>query len=380
MNTQVQPISRRQFLIRLGAASATITVIGAGVSALLNTSPQAASVALGPAPVGPAATPEADTRADGVRHPNADDPVVPAPGTRPEYTPVSEHYRIDIAAIPPEIDGTTWRLPITGLVETPVEFSLEQLRQEFEPVSQYITMECISNPVAGDLIGTTLWTGASFRDVLARATPTADATHVRIRGADGFDEVVALDLIQDDPMITLTYDWDGQPLPVRNGFPLRVHIPNRYGMKQPKWIATMEVIAGDEDGYWVRRGWSKAALIRSTAVIDTVAADAAFTPEGGETALVPVGGIAYAGPRGVSRVEVQVDDGEWQEAALRAPLNGDVDAYKTWRLWRFDWPFAAGQHTFAVRMFEADGTPQIEDPAGVRPDGATGIHRISQRV
>lgn len=384
MELEATRLNRRQFLVRLGAASATITVVGAGISALLNNPSRSSAqeVALVPEAT---AQPAANTAAEATQaaalqgapqpHPNADDPVEPAPGTRPEFTPVDQHYRIDIAAVPPVIDEATWRLPITGLVDNPIEFTLDDLRNNFEPINQYITMECISNRVAGDLISTQYWTGASFRDVLALAQPKPEGTHVRITSADGFDETVAIELIESDPLITLNYAWDGQPLPVQNGFPLRVHIPNRFGMKQPKWITGMEVIAGDEAGYWVRRGWSKDAIIRATSVIDTVAVNAII--EDGDQRLVPIGGIAFAGPRGVSRVEVQVDDGEWQEAQLRAPLNNDEDAYKTWRIWRYDWPFVEGGHRFTVRMFEADGTPQIERAASVRPDGATGYHSES---
>ena len=371
MEHSAQALSRRQFLVRLGAASATITVVGAGVSALLNTQTIAPSSAPIPNNIQPGA---ASTEAAEVASvfPNADDPVQPAPGTRAEFTPVSEHYRIDIAAVPPDIDGESWRLPITGLVGQTIELSLADIRNNFDPIDQYITMECISNPVAGDLISTTRWTGASFRDVLALAEPTAEATHVRITGADGFDETVALDIINDNPEVVLCYAWNGEPLPTRNGFPLRVHIPNHFGMKQPKWIDGMELISGDQDGYWVRRGWSKEAIIRSTAVIDTAATGETFEQDG--ATFVPIGGIAFAGPRGVSRVEVQVDGGEWQEAELRAPLNNDLETYKTWRIWRYDWPFAEGQHSVTVRMVEADGTPQIEQVNGVRPDGATGYH------
>ncbi len=369
MENRVERLNRRQFLVRLGATSAAITVVGAGVSALLNTTGKdAPSVALLPN-----ATEEARDAADR-SFPNSGDSVEPAAGTRPEFTPVADHYRIDIAAIPPAINGETWRLPITGLVDNPIELTLDDIRNNFDPVYQYITMSCISNPVGGDLISTQLWTGASFRDVLAQAQPKSEATHVKITSADGFDETVALDIINNDPEVTLNYDWDGQPLPVRNGFPLRTHIPNRFGMKQPKWITGMELVAGDQDGFWVRRGWSKDALIRATSVIDTVAMDMMVIEDGVERRIVPVGGIAFAGPRGVSRVEVQVDDGEWQEAELRAPLNNNLDAYKTWRIWRFNWEYQAGAHTFTVRMYEEDGTPQIEDVNGVRPDGATGYH------
>src|SRR5690606_5723777 len=111
-----------------------------------------------------------------------------------------------------------------------------------------------------------------------------------------FDETIALDMIDADERILLTYAWDDQPLPVRNGFPLRIHIPDLYGMKQPKWITQIEFISGDQDGYWVRRGWDKVAQARATSVIDTVATDAIMTTDDGRR-LIPIGGIAWAGAR-----------------------------------------------------------------------------------
>src|SRR5215207_2728750 len=202
MESEVTRLNRRQFIIRLGAASATITVVGAGVSALLN---NARSQQVVPLPQPPrdenadaSATEQVVQGGAPQPPPNADDPVHPAPGTRAEFTPVSEHYRIDIAAVPPVLDGETWRLMISGLADSPMEFSLDDLKTLFTPINQYITMACISNRVGGELISTQYWTGATFRDVLAMVKPQANATHVRISSADGFDETVALDLINSD--------------------------------------------------------------------------------------------------------------------------------------------------------------------------------------
>ncbi|GAB4247332.1 MAG: hypothetical protein Kow00122_04620 [Thermoleophilia bacterium] len=190
---------------------------------------------------------------------------------------------------------------------------------------------------------------------------------MEMTAVDGFHEVVDLDLIRADERIMLTYAWNHAPLPAEHGYPLRVFIPDRYGMKQPKWIVGLEVTDRPRSGYWVERGWDPQARVRATAVIDTVAVNDVYRD--GRATFVPVGGIAYAGARGISRVEVRVDDGAWQEARLRPPL-----APTTWVVWRFDWPFASGRHTFTVRCFEGDGTPQIAEPQGTEPSGATGLH------
>ena len=119
---------------------------------------------------------------------------------------------------------------------------------------------------------------------------------------DGFHESVPLDLIASDERIMLCYGWDGHALPIDHGFPLRIWIPDRFGMKQPKWITGIEVTEELKLGYWVTRGWDSVAQVQATSVIDTVAEDAAYVSEGRQ--FVPIGGIAFAGSRGVSRVEV----------------------------------------------------------------------------
>jgi hypothetical protein len=139
-------------------------------------------------------------------------------------------------------------------------------------------------------------------------------------------------------------------------------------MKQPKWIASIAVSDRDEDGYWVSRGWDREARMQATSVIDTVGVDMMVGAAGPGTSI-PIGGIAHAGARGISRVELRVDDGAWIEAALREPM-----AQTTWAIWRVDWPFAEGDHTFTVRCVDGEGTAQIEERASVRPAGATGLH------
>lgn len=363
MEKSVEQISRRQFLIRLGGATAAITVVGAGLGLLLR------DRAGTPAPASlPDAPPAAPERLYPVSIPERGSLLEPAPGTRPEYTPIKDHYRVDINFAPPNIDASQWRLRISGLVDSPLDLTLDQIRARWEPLHQFVTLSCISNPVGGDLIGTTLWTGASLQEVLADAGVQPGAERLMIRSRDGFYETIELGLVDSDPRIMLAYAMDGNLLEVPHGFPLRVYIPDRYGMKQPKWIEEIEVISAPADGYWVERGWDREALVRTTSVIDTVAKDAIF--ERGGQMIVPVGGIAYAGAKGISKVEVRVGrEGVWQEAALRQPIS-DL----TWVLWRFDWPFEEGRHIFFVRAYDGSGQIQIAEENPPAPSGATGIH------
>ncbi len=363
--SSVDVIGRRQFLIVLGGAAAAITVVGAGLGALLNTD--------GNRSQDESISAHAGGEAGKQSFPNANDPVAPVPGTRPEYTPLKDHYKVFIELEPTEIDGETWQLPITGLVGNSLMLTLDDLRNNYPPREQYVTLSCISGRIGTSLIGTTLWTGASLQEVLADADISPQARYLYIISGDGFYETVDLDLVASDERIMLCYAWDGHSLPVDHGFPLRIWYPDRYGMKQPKWITGIEVIDEYREGYWVERGWDEIARVKTTSVIDTVAVDAII--ENGDQRLVPIGGIAFSGARGISNVEVRIDGGVWEAAELRTPLSET-----TWVIWRYEWPFEAGEHTFEVRCAEGDGTPQIEEQGGNRPSGATGIHSRSANL
>lgn len=352
-------LDRRRFLIRVGTVTAAITVIGAGVGLGLQASGRGRRLATN------------TSLPDWL--PNADDPVIPAPGTRPEYTPLADHYRVFIRTEPTVIDGAAWRLPITGLVDNPMELTLDEIRARWPPRDQFVTLSCISGRIGTTLIGTTLWTGASLQLILDDLGVQPDAKYVFIESGDGFYETVNLDLIRGDERIMLAYDWNREPLPVEHGFPLRIYIPDRYGMKQPKWITSIQVVSDFREGYWVERKWDIHARVKTVSVIDTVAADSVYNEAG--RLYVPIGGIANSGAKGISKVEVRVDGGQWVEALRRMPLSETA-----WTIWRYDWPFEAGEHTFEVRCSEGDGTPQIETYSDARPSGSTGIHRVEAEL
>jgi DMSO/TMAO reductase YedYZ molybdopterin-dependent catalytic subunit len=292
----------------------------------------------------------------------------PAPGTRPQPTPNDRFYRIDINLRPVLLHEDTWSLQVKGLFDRPRELNLADI-QAMPVATQPITLSCISNPIGGDLIGTSYWTGVPLRDFLAELGLRPEAQALYVESADGFYEtVVKADM--EDPRTLLVYGMNGVTLPVDHGFPLRIYIPNRYGMKQPKWITSIEAVTEERLGYWVERGWSKEARPHTLAIIDTVAADNQVDGR------VPVGGIAWAGDRGIQRVEVQVDDGPWQEAALLVPPLGPL----TWVRWRYDWPHAAGRHTFQVRAVDGTGALQVAERSDAHPSGATGYHSVVRNM
>ena len=288
--------------------------------------------------------------------------IVPAPGTRPELTPTKDFYRIDINTRPVAIEENEWQLQIDGLFDNPRPLTLKDL-MDYPAITQPVTMACISNRIGGDLTGTSNWTGVKLKDVLADLGLQPEAKALYIEAADGFFETVVMEDMMDDRTL-LVYAMNGETLPTKHGFPLRIYIPNRYGMKQPKWITRIEAVDEWQAGYWVVRGWSREARPQIVSVIDSIAKNEA------ENGTVPVGGIAWAGDRGIQKVEVQVDDGEWVETALRTPTLSPL----TWVQWRYDWPSTPGRHTLRVRAYDGTGTQQTETKQGVRPDGATGYH------
>lgn len=297
------------------------------------------------------------------------DRTPPAPGTREELTSNEDFYRIDINTFPPTIRQDEWTLEVAGLFDNPRNLTLEDLIS-YPSVTQPITLSCISNRIGGDLIGTSNWTGLRLRDLLEDLGLQRSAQELMLEAADGFYEsVTMMDMM--DPRTLLVFGMNGQTLPKEHGFPLRIYIPNRYGMKQPKWIVKMTAIDEEGSGYWVERGWSKTAYPKIVSVIDTVAED-----EPTQDGRIPVGGIAWAGDRGIQKVEIQIDDGDWQEATLRVPPLSPL----TWIQWRYDWDASRGGHHLRVRATDGTGALQIEEETGVRPDGATGYHSLNVNI
>jgi DMSO/TMAO reductase YedYZ molybdopterin-dependent catalytic subunit len=161
---------------------------------------------------------------------------------------------------------------------------------------------------------------------------------------------------------------NGTPLPDKHGFPLRLILPGRYGVKNPKWITRIELAAEPIDGYWVRRGWDREALVQTVARIDTPT-DRASVPG----PRLEVGGVAFAGSRGISRVEASLDGGTtWREAGIRGPLGSS-----TWVQWAVEWEDASpGTYNVVARATDGSGVLHTAEETGSFPLGATGYHRV----
>ena len=376
-SNQSRIINRRKFLALAGSGLASLVVLALGLRNYNNkargiSTPGTSSQPIPPGDLpirspafgpeytsGSAASPALDVLAKRID---------PAPGTRPEITSVDKFYRIDINNLPSVINPQSWKLELKGLVQKPLTFTLDELHAR-PSITQAVTISCVSNPLGGDLIGTNFWTGVPFKDVLAQAGVLHDAKGIKITAADSFYEFVPLAEAMNDRTL-LVYAMNGEPLTTEHGFPLRIYIPNHYGMKQPKWIIGMEVTDSPNRGFWGDRGWEPHAIPKTTSVIDTYEVDRNFLKA---TGIVPVGGIAWAGARGIKKVEVQVDTTPWVEAVLRSPTISPL----TWVQWRYDWkPSSKGVHTIRVRATDGDGHLQDPNLTTPGPEGATGIHSI----
>jgi len=293
---------------------------------------------------------------------------VGVPGVSPFLTPNDSFYRIDTALVVPQVDVETWTLKVTGMVRTPITLTLKEL-VERPMVETDVTIACVSNEVGGNLVGTARWLGCRLDDLLAEAGVDPRADQVVGRSVDGFTAGFPTAVLDGRDAI-VAIGMNGEPLPVPHGFPARLIVPGLYGyVSATKWLAEIELTTFDAlEGYWIPRGWSVEAPIKTQSRIDTPRRGAEV-PAGRPVA---VAGVAWAPGRGVAKVEVQVDDGPWHEARL-----GEEHASTTWRQWVWDWTPTAGEHRLQVRATDGTGATQPEARTPVAPDGATGWDRIT---
>ncbi|MDQ6901356.1 MAG: molybdopterin-dependent oxidoreductase [Candidatus Dormibacteraeota bacterium] len=292
------------------------------------------------------------------------------PGPVPALTPVSDFYRVSKNLRDPVVVESGWSLRLFGQVGRELKLDLAHLRA-LPQSSEVVTMECVSNLVGGNLMSTGRFTGIPLRDLLTMTEPSADARSVTYRAQDGFSESLPLNLVLADPRILIALQLNGQPLGVEHGFPARVLIPGRYGMKGPKWLKEIELTSTPQGGYWEEQGWDREAIVRTTARFDV--------PLTGSSLLSPVqlAGVAFAGVRGVNAVEWSADGGRsWHPAELEAPLSE-----LTWTRWRATWrPAQDGAYTLLVRARDGSGEAQTSQEAPSFPKGASGYHRLQVRA
>lgn len=287
-------------------------------------------------------------------------------------TPNKDFYRIDTALSVPRINPDEWELRVHGMVEKEFTISFNDLLKS-DLVETYLTLTCVSNPVGGQLVGNAKWLGYPLRQILARAVPKNGADMVLSTSQDGFSASTPLEVLTDDRMALLAIGMNGEPLPLEHGFPVRMVVPGLYGfVSATKWVVDLEVTRfADKAAYWSTRGWSDHGPIKMSSRVDV---PRSFARVGqGE---VVMGGTAWAQTKGISGVQIQIDDGSWVDAELGAEASLD-----TWRQWRYVWKGgSSGNHTVSVRAIDGQGNIQTSEKADPVPNGASGWQRVQFSV
>lgn len=288
-------------------------------------------------------------------------------GLSPLITPNEDFYKIDTSLSTPQVDLSEWRLRVHGMVDREVVLTFDDLL-DMEMVERYITLSCVSNEVGGGLVGNAKWLGVPLATVLDRAGVQEGAGQVVGRSVDDFTVGFPTEAVYDGRDALLAVGMNDEPLPFDHGFPARLVVAGLYGyVSATKWLSDIELTTWDGfDAYWVPRGWSKEGPVKTQSRIDTPRSGATIGTE--ERAIA---GVAWAPNRGISRVEVQIDDGPWQDAELSEPLDEDA-----WVQWRLVWAPSAGDHRIRVRATDGKGETQTSDRARPAPNGATGWHTI----
>jgi DMSO/TMAO reductase YedYZ molybdopterin-dependent catalytic subunit len=241
-------------------------------------------------------------------------------------------------------------------------------------VEEMRTLECISNPVGGKLIGNAVWRGVPMAHLLEMAGVLSRAVELKFECADGYHTSIPVQLAM-NPHSFLAFWMNGISLPPEHGHPLRALWPGRYGQKQPKWITGIELIDQPYLGHWERQGWSNDAIIVPNSRIDH--------PKKRDVVQLPttISGIAFANQSGVVKVEISTDDGaSWEEAELiRGP------SALAWTEWRYEWREAKqGSHVIRARVTDGEDRRQRFGHGrllgGIKPDGTDYQHAVAVTV
>jgi len=290
-----------------------------------------------------------------------------APLVNSEVTNNDSFYRVAIDIFDPNVSGSEWSLSLTGLVNNPKSYSLSDL-PKLPRADEYSTFICVSNLVNGGLISNAEWGGVKLSDIFADAGGVSqNATYVVFHSVDGYTVGIPIAKAM-EPESILAYEMNGFPLPQRHGFPLRAVIPGLYGMMSAKWVREVELSDSVYMGYWQTRGWSNDATVQTASFI-RIPQDGASVSLGQNGGTVMIGGVAFAGDRGISKVEVSVDGGKtWELATLKPPASK-----LSWVLWAYEWtPQGTGQYPIYARATDGNDQLQTADISYTFPSGATG--------
>ncbi len=292
-------------------------------------------------------------------------------GVTPWIVPNEHFYRIDTALSVPQVPKDSWSLHIHGMVDREVTLGFADLLAR-PMIERYITLSCVSNQIGGDLVGNALFQGVRLKDVLDEAGVHPDATQVVSRSIDGWTAGSPTSVIMDGRDAMVAIAMNGEPLPPEHGYPVRLVVPGLYGyVSATKWVTEIELTRWEDfDAYWVPRGWSKEGPVKTMARIDRPRNKKSYSADG--SGVIDIAGLAWAVHRGISKVEVSLDEGAWRECELAGVPSDD-----TWRQWRYRWADAPpGEHSVRARAYDGSGEPQPPEPKSVAPDGAQGYHTV----
>ncbi|WP_232678221.1 molybdopterin-dependent oxidoreductase [Nocardioides sp. R-C-SC26] len=293
-------------------------------------------------------------------------------GVAPWQTPTSDFYLIDTAFTKPTIEPRDWQLRIHGMVEREVVLTYADLVRR-PVVERWITLNCVSNEVGGDLVGNAWWSGVALAPLLEMAGPLDGADAVLQTSQDGWNCGTPLEALVDGEVgAMLAVAMNGEPLPIEHGFPVRTLVPGLYGyVSACKWVVDLEVTRfADIEAYWTQRGWGERGPVKIASRIDVPRPGTEF--DAGE---VVVAGSAWKQHTGIAAVEIAVDGGAWTPAEVASAPNDD-----SWVQWRAAVTLEPGDHQIRVRATGKDGDVQTGAVADVLPDGATGWDSVDLTV
>ena len=293
------------------------------------------------------------------------------PDIRP-ITPNDRFYTVTKNILDPAVARPVWRLGVDGLVANARTFTFDQLAAHPAATTQEATLSCISNAVGDGLVSNAVWRGVPLRALLETVGVAGTFTKVVLHGADNYIDTIRPEKAL-DPTTFVAWEMNGAPLPPHHGYPVRMMVPGRFGEKSVKWLRRIEVVNEDVKGFYERQGWGPTFVTNTLSRFDAPSDRQQLSAN----ATTDLHGIAFAGDRGISRVEVSTDDGQtWRNARIDYQQTDIV-----WTLWRLDWqPTGAGEYHLAVRAVDGTGAYQTSDTTGIAPDGATGYHRITVQV
>ncbi|HYS99126.1 MAG TPA: molybdopterin-dependent oxidoreductase [Thermoplasmata archaeon] len=288
-------------------------------------------------------------------------------------TPVPEFYVVTKNVIDPTVDPGPWRLTIGGMVSNPASYTYADL-QNLIDTNEYVTLECVSNEIGGNLISTALWEGVRLSTLLNAAGVDPAADWIVFTCADDYTAAIPMVKAMDPATIVAIHMGAARaPLTTAHGFPARMIVPGLYGMFHAKWLTKVEAVTGEVLGYWQQKGWTNGGAIHTTAIIATPADSSVVQSP------VHIGGIAFAGNRRISAVDVSVDGGAtWKPVTTLEPVPlSDL----TWVLWTYDWtPTRSGSYNIVARAVDGSGAPQDKASAPPFPNGSSGYDSITLLV